>query len=134
MKTYNMKAALYVGVMTLLLFTGISAHAQQKAERRTPEEKAVILTNKMKSILNLSDDQYTRVKAINLDFTTKSDEIRASADKKEMINKIKALDSRRMQSLRTVLTPDQYTKYETRKNAAKESMRKSMEERRKQKS
>jgi hypothetical protein len=134
MKIFNMRAALHISIMTLLLFTGVSTFAQQKVQHRTPEEKAVILTNKMKSILDLSDDQYAKVKAVNLDFATKSDEIRMSQDKKGMINKIKTLDSQRMQSLKAVLTPDQYTKYETAKNAAKERMRKSMEERRKQQS
>ena len=127
-----MKAALHMGIIALLLFTGISAAAQQKIQTKTPEERAVIITNKMRTNLNLSDDQYAKVKAVNLDFATKFDEIRRSENKKDIVGKMRNLDSRRMQSLKAVLTPAQYTKYETQKNAARERMKKSMEERMKQ--
>jgi methionine-rich copper-binding protein CopC len=134
MKIFNMRATLHIGMITLLLFTGISAFAQQKVKRKTPEERAAIITSRMKISLNLSDDQYAKVKAVNLNFATKFDEIRMAEDKKDLMGKMKNLDSERMKSLKAVLTPDQYTKYETEKNAAKERMKKSMEERVKQKS
>jgi methionine-rich copper-binding protein CopC len=134
MKNFNMRAALRIGMITLLLFTGISTFAQQKVKRKTPEERAAIITSRMKISLNLSDDQYAKVKAVNLNFATKFDEIRMAEDKKDLMGKMKNLDSERMKSLKAVLTPDQYTKYETEKNAAKERMKKSMEERVKQKS
>jgi methionine-rich copper-binding protein CopC len=129
-----MRAALRIGMITLLLFTGISTFAQQKVKRKTPEERAAIITSRMKMSLNLSDDQYAKVKAVNLNFARKFDEIRMAEDKKDLIGKMKNLDSERMKSLKAVLTPDQYTKYKTEKNAARERMRKSMEERRKQQS
>ncbi|MBN8859886.1 MAG: hypothetical protein J0H29_15925 [Sphingobacteriales bacterium] len=124
-----MKTAFHTGIIALLLFAGISVSAQQKMQSRTPEEKAVVITNKMKTNLKLSDDQYTKVKAVNLDFTTKFDEIRKSENKKGMVNKMRNLDSQRMQSLKAILTPEQYARYEAQKNAAKERMRKNMEER-----
>ncbi len=124
-----MKASLRTGIIALLLFTGIAAAAQQKMQSRTPEEKAVVITNKMKVDLKLSDDQYAKVQAVNLDFTKKVDEIRKSENKKDIVNKMRNLDSQRMQSFKTILTPEQYTRYETQKNAAKERMRKNIEER-----
>lgn len=129
-----MRTTLQIGIITLLLFTGISAFAQQKVKRKTPEERAAIITSRMKISLNLSDDQYAKVKAVNLNFATKFDEIRMAEGKKNLMGKMKNLDSERMKSLKAVLTPDQYTKYETEKNAAKEKMKKNMEERMKQKS
>jgi methionine-rich copper-binding protein CopC len=134
MKIYNMRMTLQIGIITLLLFTGISAFAQQKVKRKTPEERAAIITSRMKISLNLSDDQYAKVKAVNLNFATKFDEIRMAGDKKNLMGKMKNLDSERMKSLKAVLTPDQYTKYETEKNAARERMKKSVEERMKQRS
>jgi hypothetical protein len=134
MKNFNMRAALRIGMITLLLFTGISTFAQQKVKRKTPEERASIITSKMKMSLNLSDDQYTKVRAVNLNFATKFDEIRMAEDKKDLISKMKNLDRERMKSLKAVLTPEQYTKYEAEKNAARERMKKSMEERMQQQS
>ena len=122
-----MKTALHTGIIALLLFTGISASAQQKMQSRTPEEKAVMITTKMKANLKLSDDQYAKVKAVNLDFATKSDEIRKSENKKDIVNKMRNLDSQRMRFFKTILTPEQYTRYETQKNEAKERMRKNIE-------
>lgn len=122
-----MKASLRTGIIALLLFTGIAAAAQQKMQSRTPEEKAVVITNKMKVDLKLSDDQYAKVQAVNLDFTKKVDEIRKSENKKDIVNKMRNLDSQRMRSFKTILTPEQYTRYETQKNEAKERMRKNIE-------
>lgn len=45
---------------------------------------------------------------------------------------MKNLDSQRMRSLKSVLTPDQYAKYETQKNAARERLKKNMELKRRQ--
>jgi len=74
------------------------------------------------------------VRAVNLNFATKFDEIRMAEDKKDLISKMKNLDRDRMKSLKAVLTPEQYTKYEAEKNAARERMKKSMEERMQQQS
>ena len=124
-----MKVVLHMGIIALLFITGISASAQQKMQPKTPEERAVMITNKMKTNLSLSDGQYAKVKAVNLDFATKFDEIRKSENKKDIVNKMRNLDSQRMQSLKAVLTSEQYTKYETQKNEARERMRKNMDER-----
>jgi len=86
MKNFNMRATLRIGMITLLLFTGISTFAQQKVKRKTPEERASIITSKMKMSLDLSDDQYTKVRAVNLNFATKFDEIRMAEDKKDLIS------------------------------------------------
>lgn len=119
-------------MMALLLFTSASAFAQQKMQQRTPEERATRATNKMKETLQLSDDQYIKVKAINLEYATKINERRATKDKSELKDKMKNLDSQRMKSLKAVLTSEQYTKYEAQKNAAKERLKKNMEGKRRQ--
>ncbi len=132
MKIYNAKTAFNTCLVALLIFASTSVFAQQQKQQRTPEERATIATNKMKETLQLSDDQYVKVKAINLDYAKKINERRAVKDKSALKDKMKNLDSQRMRSLKSVLTPDQYAKYETQKNAARERLKKNMELKRRQ--
>ena len=108
MKNYNAKSAFNTCLLAFLLLTSTSAFAQQQKQQRTPEERATIATNKMKETLQLSDDQYVKVKAINLDYATKINERKTVKDKSALKDKMKNLDNQRMKSLKSVLTPDQY--------------------------
>lgn len=74
MKIYNAKTAFNTCLVALLIFASTSVFAQQQKQQRTPEERATIATNKMKETLQLSDDQYVKVKAINLDYAKKINE------------------------------------------------------------
>ena len=57
----------------LILLMGTAAFAQKQGG--TPEEKAQKLTDRMKSELNLTDEQYKQVYEINLQMASNMDEI-----------------------------------------------------------
>ncbi len=93
------------------------------ANKKTPEERATHYTEWVNKQVTLTAEQVTQVKAINLETATKMDEAETIADHKEKIEKIKALQEERDTKLRTVLTPEQWAKYETAKAEKKEQMK-----------
>lgn len=60
-------------IAVFALFIGITAYAQNQGG--TPQDKAQRLTDRMKTELNLTDDQYKQVYDINLQMATSMDEI-----------------------------------------------------------
>ncbi|MBC8034534.1 MAG: hypothetical protein H7Y03_10335, partial [Chitinophagaceae bacterium] len=62
---YNKLAIIFRnGLFILLMIAGISSFAQKK----TPEERARMVTDSMKTTLTLSDDQYQKAYNANLSF------------------------------------------------------------------
>ena len=57
-----------------VLIIGTAVHAQNQGG--TPQDKAQRLTDRMKTELDLTDDQYKQVYAINLQMATSMDEIK----------------------------------------------------------
>jgi hypothetical protein len=85
-KIIQMKTAkLYVTFIYVLIFLAISAgsFAQDKdsKESKTPEDRAKITSDKMKTSLNLSDEQYTKVYNLNLQKMKDAKEFRESESK-----------------------------------------------------
>jgi periplasmic protein CpxP/Spy len=99
----------------ILMFLFVSAAFAQDDEKvkKTPEEKAAILTAKMEKALALTPEQVKKVKAINLTSAEKTVASREAAglDKKKFHTEKKKIEAERDASLKTVLTPEQYGKF-----------------------
>ncbi|MBN8785866.1 MAG: hypothetical protein J0I84_02120 [Terrimonas sp.] len=131
MKCINVKSVVTMGFMAVTLLISASVSAQDKMQHKTPEEKAKMMSDKMKTALTLTDEQYQKVQAINLDFATKSKDIKKDgADRSAWMEKIKPLEEERNTALKGVLTPEQFTKYES----LKEEMKGKMKDKQKEKS
>ena len=115
-------------VFTLLLFIVSSAQAQEekreKKEKKTPEMKAESEVQKLKSDLDLSEDQITKIKAASVTKFTAlrklQDETRAnggSRDDAEFKAKRKEITKTYRASLKAILTPAQGKKLKSIRKA-----------------
>ena len=117
-----MKKHFVVGLLSLMMT--IPAMAQQKApEKRSPEQKAEMMTKKMTEHLDLTDDQAIAVKEANMELAA---EMKANkAERKELM---KAHDEK----LKAILTDEQYEKLENTKGERRKKV-KEMRQKRNQK-
>lgn len=107
-KTNDMKTTkLYMVLVYLLAFLAlsISSFAQDKDTKKTPEEKARITSEKLKTSLNLTDEQTTKIYALNLQRIKDNKEFREIKEKQN--SDMKKKRSEYKDSLKTILTDDQ---------------------------
>ena len=78
MKTTRLYAALIYVLAFLAISTGSFAQDKDVKNNKTPEEKAKITSERMKSSLNLTDDQYTKIYNLNLQRMNDSKEFKES--------------------------------------------------------
>ena len=91
-----------------LLFIALGSFAQT-----TAEERATSQSNRMKTELNLSDDQYAKVYEIILGIIQKNDGIKSSTYSEEVKQEIiRSNEHARRSMLKDVLTAAQYEKLE----------------------
>ena len=106
-----------------LLFISLGSFAQA-----TPEERATNQTNRMKTELNLTDDQYTKVYDINLGIIMKNDGVKASTFSEEVKKEVlQSNQQARKSMLKDVLTAAQYEKLETKVTEIKKKKREKSE-------
>ena len=106
-----------------LLFISLGSFAQA-----TPEERATNQTNRMKTELNLTDDQYSKVYEINLGIIMKNDGIKASTFSEEVKKEVlQSNQQARKSMLKDVLTAAQYEKLETKVKEIKKKKREKAE-------
>lgn len=106
-----------------LLFISLGSFAQA-----TPEERATNQTNRMKTELNLTDDQYTKVYDINLGIIIKNDGVKASTFSEEVKKEVlQSNQQARKSMLKDVLTAAQYEKLETEVKEIKKKKREKAE-------
>ena len=106
-----------------LLFISLGSFAQA-----TPEERATNQTNRMKTELNLTDDQYTKVYDINLGIIIKNDGVKASTFSEEVKKEVlQSNQQARKAMLKDVLTAAQYEKLETKVKEIKKKKREKAE-------
>ena len=102
-------------------------HAQDKSN----EERAKMLTEKMKSDLTLSDAQYEKAYTINLAFINKMTQLKNSGGGRlAKARKLKDADGERDKMLKGVLTDEQYKKYKDQKSSNREELKKRAGQRR----
>ena len=136
------------GILVTLLIAGISFgsiaqnakpnHKERPQHERmggrngggfTAEERAEVYAKRMQKNLNLTDDQYKKVLAINLDQAKKHEEMRAAHKAEMQASREKMMGQRQELSKKyeSVLTPEQLKKFKEEQ----EKRQSEMQERRK---
>jgi protein CpxP len=125
-----------------LLGLGVFGFAQKEKEQYSPEQKAEIMSKKMRNSLDLSEQQTKEVKAVLLSKIEKNKELRDKFKaKKESGVKLTKDERFEMQSamldekaatkedFKKILTPEQYARFEEKMNGRKENMLEKKEDR-----
>lgn len=95
--------------MALCLVSFASFSQQAKPD---PEARAKKISEKMKTELSLSDEQYTKVYDINLKYSQKMKDIRTEeGDRQSKMNSIRDLNKSKNDELKSVLSEEQMNKY-----------------------
>lgn len=105
--------------LAFFLFAATSIFAQS-----TPDEKAKALTDRMKTQLTLTDEQYKPVYDINLEFVNKLGAVKEDGGGKlAKLKKVKEMDKNRDASLKKVLTEEQFKQFQTQKQETRDEMK-----------
>lgn len=129
-------------LIAALLFVGIASFAQEKRERLTPEQRNEKHLQKLTSELNLDANQQTQVKQLLAERSAKAEKFKEArkdrkdsnvkptaeekaAFKKQMEDEVAANDAK----MKSILKPDQYTKWKTLQEEKKEKMKDKMKDR-----
>lgn len=103
---------------------------KESLKNSTPEQRAKFLTDTMRTVLSLSDDQYTSVYNINFDIAKKNETIMKSDDgRMSKFKQLKANQDARDSALQTVLTKDQFTLYQQKVNEIISAMKQNYKDR-----
>jgi len=101
----------------------VSLSKAQNRKMPTPEERAKRNTDMLASKLNLSDDQKTKVMAINMEQAARVDSLmKASTDMKANRSVIKGIRQETNAKIKAVLTADQKKQYEAWQEEMKSKM------------
>ncbi|MFZ1331461.1 MAG: hypothetical protein WAR83_04705 [Flavobacteriales bacterium] len=119
----NMKKLMMIAAVTI--FTAAAVNAQDQ-ERKTPAERAKIQTEQMTKALDLTPEQVEKVSLLNAQYAEKAEMMRKErqaqrqAMKEENKGAGRELHDARMNDLKGILTPEQFTKMEAIKEEKKE--------------
>lgn len=108
---------LIVSMIALLLLIGGTVNAQNQT-RRTPEERAKMQADAVKTSLTLTDEQTTKVYTILLVTSKQTDSLRtanAGGDRTAMMGLMKPISDARDAKIKAVLTPEQAVQFEAKK-------------------
>ena len=122
--------------IVIVLFTSNNMFAQDKTQQkpeRTPETMSQRHADKMKSDLNLNDEQTKKVYEVNLKYNKENQANRAKREKerKEKMAAAKQKNDQKNAELKKILTADQYSKMIQNQDAKKEKMKEKRQEGRK---
>ncbi|HSC52160.1 MAG TPA: hypothetical protein VLC98_00960 [Phnomibacter sp.] len=99
------------------------AQGQQK-KWGPPEDRAAKITSWMKTNLQLNPSQEAKVKEINLRYAKKAQEVVDGAgNKMEKGKKIRELEKEKEAEFKSILTAEQFSTYETKKNELKKQLK-----------
>ena len=113
-----MKKSVLMTIAGLLFFISGNFNVNaQPPQRATPEERAKQQTEWMKTSLKLSDDQVTKVDAVNLKYAKKMNDMfqqsGQNADREARQKMRDDLDTQKRVELQAILTADQLKQYDT---------------------
>jgi hypothetical protein len=122
MKTASIKS--FIGVLLFgLLFTSGQAVSAQET-KKSPEEKAKVLTERMKEKLTLIDDQSSKVYEINLKYIKKNEQLQnSSGGRPSKLKTLKANQEAKDKELKSVLSSEQYEAYQQLKEQLMEELK-----------
>lgn len=97
-----------------MAFSLISVASFSQQAKPDPEARAKKISEKMKTELSLSEDQYAKVYDINLKYSRQMSGLRheASEDRKEKMNAFRELNKGKQEELKAVLSEEQMSKYQ----------------------
>ena len=97
---------------------------KEMMENSSPAERADFQTNLMVEKLKLGDQQVEPVRAVNLKYAEKAEEIYNSKKLKfRKLKEMRKMTANKDKELKTILTDEQYKTYENIKQEMKEKMR-----------
>jgi hypothetical protein len=92
-------------------------------QNTTPEERADFQTDKMRELLNLSNEQTEQVRAINRKYAREMERIyKSEASILTKFNKLRKIRDQKQNELKSVLDLEQYKKYEAEKKEIMKQM------------
>lgn len=104
-------------LLALLSFTSTAFSQDSKSQAQK-------MTDKMKTDLNLSDDQVSVILPINQSFTESLSALRTSSGGKlTKYKKFKAADEKRDNALKEILTDEQYSLFKKQKEENREALK-----------
>lgn len=117
------KLNLTFAVMLIFGLFAVNSYAQnsdQTKTKKTPEQKAEKLAKKMQEKLSLSDAQYKSVYDLALNTINQRASLKANgSDKETRRAEMKSLMEKQESQLKTILSSDQWTKWESLKTEMK---------------
>lgn len=123
-------ASLLIMVMTVLN----TANAQMQQQKATPEQKAQQVAQVLSQRLDLSDDQQSQVKKLNLDMLKKREKITSNEElsRKQKIKKLRGLQGEMETKYKDILSKEQYKQYVAMKKKQRKKRKQQMKKRRQQ--
>ena len=112
-------------VLAVALST-ISVFAQDGKPKKNEEQRATIYVKELTTELNLTADQSSKIKAVQIESLTKLDTLKAKAsagDKKAGKKEAKATTEAANASIKAILTDEQKVKFDAWVEAKKEKMK-----------
>ncbi|WP_342089403.1 hypothetical protein [Dyadobacter sp. OTU695] len=129
MKSSNTTKGMVGGLILLFMLSGPLAMAQNASamQDKTPQERAAYQTEMMKSKLGLDTAQLKQVKAINLKYALKNEQVIKSGDSKfSKFRQISSSQKEKQAELKKILTAQQFKQYQ----AFQDEMKAELKERR----
>lgn len=107
-------------MMLALAAATVGVQAQDK-DHKTPQERAQMQTGRMTKELSLTTEQAAKVEAINLKYANEFEAKRADQKKEREAVRAegKSIRDAHDAELKAVLTPEQYTQWQAKKEAMK---------------
>ena len=131
MKTKNFISRLIMSLAAFLIVSFASSAQSAKTEK-TPEERAKAITEKMKTTLELTDEQYAKIYDINLKYATNNDEIiHSSSSRMSKFKSLKAANEDKNKEIKPFLTETQFIQYKAMQKELKSDAKKAYKEKRK---
>lgn len=120
-------------IALLVCFTFIALTAQAQEQERTPltsEERATKWTEWMKNELSITAEQEPEVHAINLKYAQQTESVRTQdGSRRSKFKDVKSIDNAKDEELKAILTPEQFEKYQARKQEMRKKVVKAARER-----
>lgn len=118
-----MKKLMFLALGLIFCLSGAMAQQANRKQNvvKSPEARAENFTRRMTKELSLDNAQQERVKVLNLDRFKKIQEIRNSgASQEEIRTKVKEVNDTFAETMKGILSAEQFTKFQTLKEDMKE--------------
>jgi hypothetical protein len=110
--------------LLVFLIPALAMAQMEEFKNSTPQERATLLTESMKSTLSLDEKASTAVAEINLKYANETQALMDSASPKiEKFMTFRKNSQAKDVELKAILTPEQYTLYEQKKSEMQEKIK-----------